>query len=254
MPISGGMASRRPESLIGVNIGSQTASLEPVWAERFGESFPGDPADFFAHEARYLFATRFTRERDVLDLACGTGYGSATLRHFGARTVVGVDISEEAIEEARRLYSRPGIEFLVGDALEPPVRGPFGALVSFETIEHVAEPEVVLDVLVGLLAPGGVLVCSSPNRKVMNPGASRAARPRNPHHKVELTRREFRAALRERFEEVQLYGQQYRLPGSRLPGQIVQRAAALYQRATAWPTRIPGTPAYIVAVCRGPKG
>jgi SAM-dependent methyltransferase len=212
------------------------------------EGAPLAPSDWLMHQARYLYATRWVSGRDVLDLACGTGYGSALLARYGARSVVGVDISAEALDEARRRHQRPGVEFVEGDALAPPVAGPFGAAVCFETIEHLERPERVLDVLAGLLTPDGVLVLSSPNRTLTSPGASREARPANPFHRVELTRGELAAELRTRFRDVRLYGQAYRLPGARRLG----RAADALFWATAWPVRLPFEPLYAVAVCREP--
>jgi predicted RNA methylase len=50
------------------------------------------------HIARYLFAARFVANKVVLDAACGSGYGSAYLRHSGAKQVVGVDLCAEALE------------------------------------------------------------------------------------------------------------------------------------------------------------
>lgn len=225
----------------------------PQFEERLSEeSGAGAPLDWFMHQARYLFAAGFAAGLDVLDIACGTGYGSALLARHGARSVTGVDISAEALDEARRRHEAPGVRFLQGDALELPARGPFDMAVSFETIEHVADPGRMLDELAGCLMPDGVLVCSSPNRDVTGSGRSRHDPPANPFHVVELTRRELRAELDARFREVRLSGQAYRLPVGRAGGRRATRASEALARATAWPVRLPLAPLYVVAVCRGP--
>lgn len=214
---------------------------------------PIPASEWFMHQARYLFAAvRHTRGQEVLDIACGSGYGSALLARYGARTVVGVDIAPEALAEAQRHHARPGVEFVLGDACEPPVSGPFGAVVSFETIEHVADPERALDSFARLLAPDGVLVVSTPNRAITNPGTTRRDRPSNPFHLVELDRDELLEALRARFENVRLYGQAYRPPIARLRQ---SRPADALSWATAWPVGLPRPlePTYFVAVCRGPR-
>lgn len=217
--------------------------------ERLSREQGMSPLEWLYHHARYAFACGHVLGRDVLDIACGTGYGSELLAQYGARSVTGVDISPEALEEARRLHAIGGVTFVEGDALDPPVAGPFGAAVSLETIEHVPDPEGMLDRIVERLTPDGVFVCSSPNRDVTRPGSTRHDRPANPFHLVELSRSEFDAALRARFHEVRLYGQLFQLPR----GVGLHRFAEALERATAWPTRLPLRPLYVVAVCRRPR-
>src|SRR2546425_4882985 len=136
------------------------------------------------HYARYAFAGQLVPGRRVLDVACGTGYGSHLLRRAGASAVVGVDISEEAVGYARTHYADPGVEFLRGDAqaVSQLVTGPFGAVVSFETIEHITEPTRFVRECRALLADDGLLICSVPNDVLL--------KPNNPYHVHEFGREE----------------------------------------------------------------
>lgn len=223
--------------------------------ERLSEEsdVPIPASEWYMHQARYLFAAvRQTRGRDVLDIACGSGYGSALLARYGARSVTGVDLSEQALSEARRNHAHDGVAFVHGDACDPPVSGPFGAVVSFETVEHLPDPERALDAFARLLAPDGVLVVSTPNRGITNPGKTRRDPPPNPFHLVELDRGELMEALRARFGDVRLYGQAYRFPATRVHR---GRVADALSWATAWPVGLPWplAPTYLVAVCRGPR-
>ena len=52
------------------------------------------------HLCRYLNAKNYCQDKKVLDVACGEGYGSALIKRWGARKVVGIDCSEEAIKKA----------------------------------------------------------------------------------------------------------------------------------------------------------
>ena len=98
------------------------------------------------HLARYQVAAQLAESRRVLDAACGEGYGTSLLVAAGAKSVVGIDSDARAVAHARRRY--PGPDFIQGDVRQLPLeRGAFDLVVSFETIEHVAEPEVVLDEL-----------------------------------------------------------------------------------------------------------
>ncbi|HVP11545.1 MAG TPA: class I SAM-dependent methyltransferase [Phycisphaerae bacterium] len=145
------------------------------------------------HYARYCFAAQFVAGRRVLDVACGPGYGSHLLRQAGAREVVGVDVAEEAVETARQRYSAPGITYLQGDAHElgPAVQGPFDAIVSFETVEHLSHPARWIRQARALSHDETVLVFSVPN-EADNP-------PDNPYHLHHYNRESFDAMLSEEF-------------------------------------------------------
>lgn len=142
------------------------------------------------HVARYRFAAQLVRGRTVLDAACGSGYGSAILASAGAKSVTGIDIALDALPS-----SRHGVTFTTADLRDLPfAEASFDCVVCFEAIEHVAEPEQVIDELARVLSGDGVLVLSTPNRMVNPPG--------NPYHIFEYTPDELRAALARRFSHV----------------------------------------------------
>ena len=135
----------------------------PFTGERF---VPGTAGEIWVeHWHRYHFASRWSAGRRVLDVACGEGYGSALLARHAA-SVVGVDISEEAVGHARRVYAGvANLEFRVGPCTALPVPDHSVDLaVSFETLEHIREQEQFLDELSRVLSPEGVLLLSSPNK------------------------------------------------------------------------------------------
>lgn len=149
------------------------------------------------HVSRYEFAGTYVQGKEVLDIACGTGYGCSILRRCGASHVLGEDISIEAITFARSKYERGGIRFEVGDLLHIDLpRDSFDAITCFETIEHVAAYGQALSNLYGLLRKGGTLLISSPNRPVTSQSAvSLRDEPSNTHHTQEFTVVELQDAL-----------------------------------------------------------
>lgn len=156
------------------------------------------------HLHRYAWAAPLCRGRVVIDVACGEGYGSAMLARV-ARHVIGIDVSPEAVAHARATYGGlQNLAFLQGSAERLPCAdGCCDTVVSFETIEHLAAQDEMLDEIVRVLRPGGFLVISSPNRPVY-----RAQRERlNEFHVRELDFAEFDALLRGRFRHVTYFGQ-----------------------------------------------
>jgi O-antigen biosynthesis protein len=160
-----------------------------------------EPGVFARHLKRYAFARPLCVDKVVLDAGCGTGYGTAYLAE-SARRVVGVDVSDEALSYAREHYARPNVEFLPADLQELGFPSQtFDAVVAFEAVEHLERPEAFVDHAARVLKPDGVFVVSTPHVAVTNRS------PKNPYHRIEFSRRDFEALLRERFRSVQLYGQ-----------------------------------------------
>lgn len=134
---------------------------------------------------RYLFAARHARPGRLLDIACGVGYGTRALSERVDRVeeALGVDVSEAAIDYARRRYADERTRFAASDAMTFADERGFDTVVSIETIEHVPDPAGLVAHLVTLLRPGGVLVGSVP----VTPSVDA-----NPHHLHDFTARSFR--------------------------------------------------------------
>lgn len=118
------------------------------------------------HLARYDFAKNFVKEKTVLDIACGEGYGSALLKQGGAKEVYGADLDQETIRRAAAKY--PGVKFVVADATKTPFENNFfDAVFSFETWHHLDKYEDFIPEMRRVLKPGGLLLLSVPNEKVI---------------------------------------------------------------------------------------
>jgi SAM-dependent methyltransferase len=160
-----------------------------------------EPHMFAEHAERYRFAARYVKGLAVVDIACGEGYGSAALKHAGASSVIGLDISEETCAYARK---RHGIDARVGDAERIPLPDASAdVVVSFETIEHVPHPDHFVRECRRILRSNGTLIMSTPNREVYR----ELVPDHNPFHCSELSLPEFRRLLDGEFASVRVYGQ-----------------------------------------------
>lgn len=120
------------------------------------------------HLARYRFAIDLVFGRRVADIACGTGYGATMLAENGAKEVLGMDISEEALLAAREHCPHPRVSFAIADAqnLTSMQDGAFDVVVSFETIEHLNNVRAYIGEMARILRPGGKFVVSTPDRRL----------------------------------------------------------------------------------------
>lgn len=169
--------------------------------ERYVSGLTGDIQH--EHYHRYLFAADFCRNRHVLDIACGEGYGCSLLSQV-AEHVIGIDVHPETVAYAESTYGSPNIRFIVSDATQIPLDDDsVDVVASFETIEHFQDHEKFISEIARVLRPGGLLIISSPNRTVY----SEQNQHENPFHVRELDREEFRSALSAHFPNVLLLGQ-----------------------------------------------
>jgi SAM-dependent methyltransferase len=159
---------------------------------------------FVEDAARYRFACGHVRGCTVLDIACGTGYGSRMLLDDGgARRAVAADIAPEGLAVARRFAERGRLAVLRTSALHIALGdATVDAVVSLETLEHVDRPEDFLREIRRVLKPGGVAVISTPRNE--SPGR---VRPENPFHRREYSAAEFRALVAREFRDVRICGQ-----------------------------------------------
>ena len=157
----------------------------------------------YEHVHRYAFAQSLVRGKQVLDAACGEGYGSALLAATAA-SVTGVDLSEEAVRHASVRYDRENLAFRQADCLDLPFgEDAFDCVVSFETLEHLAEHDRLLAEFRRVLRPDGCLLISTPDKAVY----SEELGNRNEFHVAELYRDEFDALLGRHFPARRLWGQ-----------------------------------------------
>lgn len=98
------------------------------------------------------------REGRILDLCCGTGLSTeALVRTYPHGSFVALDASPGMLDKARRKASLAHVDFVLGDATDPAVTGPFDAILMAYGIRNIPEPDRCIDNLFALLRPGGTL-------------------------------------------------------------------------------------------------
>lgn len=167
-----------------------------------------DIATELFHWQRYLFFRPWYEEAIVIDAACGEGYGSNYASVY-AKKVIGYDIAPEAVLHATHRYQKP--KFKVSDVCEADY-STADTVISFETIEHLPDPEAFLQ---ALKACQGKIVISTPNRNTHSPGNKLSDKPFNQYHTIEWTPSEFAELIQHVFpdRQVRFLSQEGRWPG-----------------------------------------
>jgi len=160
------------------------------------------------HLHRYLIASRFVKNKIVLDAASGEGYGSFILSK-NARKVFGVDIDEKTILEAKKKYKNEKIYFLNANVTNLPfTENFFDVIISFETIEHLSKEDGIkfLEQIKKILKKDGILILSTPNKE-----RTLFSSYKNIYHIYEYYESEIVEILKKYFKNVKIYNQEINL-------------------------------------------
>ena len=199
---AGRIGSKHPLSGARLHLAEETTQwLEQNRLERMDATVEiFDPKRREFHLDRYRFAAERVQGRQVLDCACGTGYGVRLLREQGlAARVIGVDIAAASIKYAWKHHGVSAAMYVCASADRLPLADASVDLVtSFETIEHVSDDGFLVNEFYRVLRPNGKLIVSTPNQWPLE---------NTPFHVREYDRNSFVGVIESRFDCLELYNQ-----------------------------------------------
>jgi len=168
------------------------------------KEFLDNPPD---HVARYVYVSKFAKDKFVLDFGCGHGYGTNYLAQV-AKKIIGVDLNSNYIRYAKKRYQSRNLQYSISNQKETNLqKSSFDLIVCYEVIEHVENIHQVLQTIKSLLKPDGIFIASTPNKKL---SFQNHGNPVNPFHIKEYTKDEFQTLLLQYFNNVQIQGQHHR--------------------------------------------
>ncbi|RJQ71888.1 class I SAM-dependent methyltransferase [Pseudonocardiaceae bacterium YIM PH 21723] len=154
----------------------------PLTGERTVPGLDVENYWFRRHEAAYIALRQFCAGAVVLEAGCGEGYGADLIAGV-ARSVLALDYDEQAIAHVRRTY--PQVRAVRTNLASLPVAGgSVDVVANLQVIEHLWNQEEFLAECARVLRPGGLLLCTTPNRITFSPGRDT---PLNPFHTRELS-------------------------------------------------------------------
>lgn len=167
-----------------VNAVEPAVVLERIYPLNMDPENAKDAASIELHMARYRFAAKQLQGQQILDMACGCGFGTALMaKAHPDKLFTGVDIDPAAIEYAQQHYQADNLQYRCADALSWSASG-YDSIVSLETIEHLPTPDVLIANMVSMLNQGGRVIASVP----VTPSCDG-----NPHHLHDFTVASFKA-------------------------------------------------------------
>lgn len=175
--------------------------INEIKVERLNEKWTGPTV--IEHLHRYALTSYLITDKVVVDLASGEGYGSNLMADH-AKEVIGIDISPIVIENAIKKYKKNNLAFKTGSATSIPMPDQsIDIVVSFETIEHIAEHDKMIDEIKRVLKNEGILIISTPDKR----NYSDIPQYKNPFHIKELYISEFKDLMQKHFAYTDFYHQ-----------------------------------------------
>lgn len=189
------------------------------------------------HIDRYDFALQFVNGKNVLDIACGSGYGSLLLAQKGkALHVTGIDLDADAVRYGNFRHMHDSVQRFSGDACTYLSANPYDVIISFETIEHLPDFKSFLNNIDRNLSEEGLFIISTPISK------QTTIKPtHNPYHEIEWSYGDFIKLLKEYFTVTETFIQNGSTEGKypeyniknrikkRLGGKILKTGQQLFQ-------------------------
>lgn len=161
--------------------------------------------DSIEHLHRYAIANSYIKDKIVLDIACGEGYGTNLMSDMSSY-VYGVDIDNITINQAKLKYKKENLEFLNGSATKIPIKdNSIDIVISFETLEHHDKHHEMIVEIKRVLKPNGILIISTPDKLYYSDNR----KYNNPFHVKELYKDGFVSLISNYFSEKQLLLQKY---------------------------------------------
>lgn len=161
---------------------------------------------FLMHMKSYETILGEVKGKTVLDFGCGEGYGARILSQ-SAQQVTGIDISQEAIEQAKIKYTSPNVSFKYirtpNDIITIFGKNSFDIVISYQVIEHIHDAMVYLEQIKKVLKPQGKLYLTTPNA---NFRLLFFQKPWNQFHVREYTYDSLQKTLKKVFTEVSIRG------------------------------------------------
>lgn len=152
------------------------------------------------HLIRYKLAKQLVENKNVLDIACGSGYGSEIMAQNKAQNVIAVDIDSETIAKNKQKNKQKNLQYQTGNAEKIEFKDEtFDIITSFETIEHLKNPSRYLQELSRVIKKDGIVLISTPNKEIY--------KEKNPYHHREYTKEEFKNLLSDYFPNIKIITQ-----------------------------------------------
>ena len=150
-----------------------------------------------------ILGSRLKETDSVLEIGFGEGYGSRMISQF-AKSVIGLDVNEDAVNFAQEKYGTPNCSFQQYDGKELPFdEGSFDSVVSYQVIEHIEDDRNYLQEINRVLKRDGVFYLTTPNRlHRLEPGQE----PWNPFHVREYSPEQLQRLLESIFTKVDIKG------------------------------------------------
>ena len=155
---------------------------------------------FARHKFAYQYTANFVKDKHVLDVGCGTGYGCGIMSKT-AQYVCGIDYDSSTLNYCAQNYKNHKTDFVQMAATSLALRKNFDVVVSFQVIEHIENSSKYIDQLKRVTKQGGLIIISTPNVK-----QTHSSTVTSPFHTNEFDLKSFKELIKHNFSSYEILG------------------------------------------------
>ena len=165
-----------------------------------------DCISFLSHKKAYEEIVQYIKDKKVLEIGCGAGYGAKFMSHYACE-ICTVDLDRESLKYAKENNFSKNIRYIHANVLEgiPLDDNSFDIAVSFQVFEHIDKKNAIdfLNEIKRILKDNSLLIITTPNRKIrLQP----FQKPINKYHKIEYSGKGLYKVLIKAFKFVEIIG------------------------------------------------
>lgn len=172
--------------------------LYKISAERIDIDDPYLPPFFFQQQKAYSFCQKYIKNKIVLEIGSGSGYGAYRLSKY-TKKVIALDKDATSIKKSKKRYGSKNLTFISSTIERYKTNQKFDVIILFQVIEHIQNVQSLFETILPLLKKKGLLILSTPN-------ASTQSYNENPYHFKEYNSNELTNLLNGYFNKTILYG------------------------------------------------
>lgn len=147
----------------------------------------------------YKIASKYIKDKTVLDFGCGGGYGTEYLSRFTNKKIIGFDKNKKTIRITNNYFHSKNLNFSSKLPNEK-----FDVIVSFQVVEHIKDRKKYYKLLNKLLKPNGKILFSTPNKNLTSYGLKK---PVMVFHEIEFDPKSLKKELSKNFKKIKIFGQ-----------------------------------------------
>ena len=141
--------------------------LRKISAERVDVENLFLPPFFYQQQKAYSFSLQFVKDKDILEIGSGSGYGTYRLAK-AARNILGIDSDKITVRKSIEKYKTSNLKFICSKIEDYRGENKHDVIVAFQVLEHIEKPKIFFEKVASIIKKDGLLIVTTPNKQTQS--------------------------------------------------------------------------------------